>query len=150
MNRFLCCISAMTCFRFPFSHLNLWSISHTDSSGFCLIYIISFMYLSSELGFWNSFINNFLISPIVLVVPSELFAIKLKYQFSVRSLNVITNCSSLVSSSVIYFSSQIFSQINTCFYRSSDASPLNSGNLMVGSCPAILNVELLPSRGVDT
>jgi hypothetical protein len=74
---------------------------------------------------------------------------KLIYQYSVRSLNVIANCASIVSLSVIYFSSQIFSQINKCFSRSYDASDLNSSNLMVGSCPAILNVEILLSRGVD-
>jgi hypothetical protein len=37
-----------------------------------------------------------------------------------------------------------------CFLGSFAASPRNSGNLMVGSCPAILNVELLPLHGVDT
>jgi hypothetical protein len=140
----------MTYFRFPFSHLNLWSISHTDSPGFCLISIILIMYWSSELSFWNSFISSFLISPIVLVVPSGLFVAKLIYQSSALSLNVIANYASLVSSSMIYFASQIFSQINMCFFRSSNASPLNSGNLMVGSCPTILNVEILPLHDVDT
>jgi hypothetical protein len=85
-----------------------------------------------------------------MVVPGGLFAYKLMYQSSARSLSVIANYASLVSSSVICFTSQIFSQINKCFSGSSNASPLNSGNLMVGSCPAILNVELLPLRGVDT
>jgi hypothetical protein len=69
---------------------------------------------------------------------------KLIYQSSARSLNVIANCASLVSSPVICLASQIFSQINRCFYGSFDASPLNSGNMMVGSCPTILNVELVP------
>jgi hypothetical protein len=96
------------------------------------------------------FINNFLISTIVLVVLGGLFAAKIIYQSSVQSLNVIADCTSLVSSSVIYFASQIFSQINMCFSGSYNASPLNSGNLMVGSCPSILNVELLPPCGVDT
>jgi hypothetical protein len=139
----------MTYLSFPFSHLNLWSISHTDSPSFCLISIILFMYWSSELGFWNSFISNFLISSIVLVVLGRLFVDKLIYQSSARSLNVIGNCASLVSSSVIYFSSQIFLQINRFFFGSSDSYPLNYGNLMVGSCPPILNVELVPLHGVD-
>jgi hypothetical protein len=108
------------------------TISHTDSLAFCLISIISFMSTS------------------VLVVLGALFASKLMYQSSARSLSVIANCVSLVSSSVIYFDSHIFSQINRCFSGSYVASPRNYGNLMVGLCPAILNVELLPPRGVDT
>jgi hypothetical protein len=36
-----------------------------------------------------------------------------------------------------------------CFSRSFVASPRNYGNLMVGSCPVIMNVELLPQHGVD-
>jgi hypothetical protein len=63
---------------------------------------------------------------------------------------MIAKCTSLVSSSMICFASQIFSQMNKFFSGSSDASPLNSGNLIVGSCPEILNVELLPSHNVDT
>jgi hypothetical protein len=63
---------------------------------------------------------------------------------------MMDNYAILVSSSVIYFSSQIFSQMNKFFSGSSDASPLNYGNMMVGLCPAILNVELLPTCGVDT
>jgi hypothetical protein len=87
----------------------------------------------------------------VLVVPGALFVSRLMYQSSVRSLSVIASCASLVSSSVIYFASQIFAQINKCFLGSSAASPQNSGNLIIGSCPAILNTELLPPpRGVDT
>jgi hypothetical protein len=89
-------------------------------------------------------------SAIVLVVLGELFVDKLIYQSSAQSLSVITSCVNLVSSYVIYFSSQIFSQMNKCFFESFDASPLNFGNLVVGSCHAILNVELLPPRGVDT
>jgi hypothetical protein len=89
-------------------------------------------------------------SAIVLVVHTGLFVAKLIYQSSARSLSVIASCANLVSLSVIYFSSQIFSQMNKCFSGSSDASPLNSGNLMVGSCLAILKAELLPLRDVDT
>jgi hypothetical protein len=51
---------------------------------------------------------------------------------------------------LIYFASQLFSQINKFFSGSFNASPLNSGNLIVGSCPAILNVEILSPHGVDT
>jgi hypothetical protein len=102
------------------------------------------------MGFWNSFINIFLISLIVLVVLGRFFVAKIMYQSSARSLSMIANYVSLVSSSVIYFSSQIFSQMNKCFLGSSNTSPLNSGNLMVGSCPAILNAKLLPPRSVDS
>jgi hypothetical protein len=59
------------------------------------------------------------------------------------------NYTSLVSSYVICFASQIFSHMNKCFSGSCDVSPLNSSNLMMGSCPAILNVELLPFPSVD-
>jgi hypothetical protein len=86
----------------------------------------------------------------VLVVPGELFVSKLMYQSSVWYLRVIANYASLVSSSVILFASHIFAQINKCFLGSYVSSPRNYGNLMVGSYPAILNVELLPPRGVDT
>jgi hypothetical protein len=73
------------------------------------------------------------------------------YQSSAWSLSVISNCASLVSSSMIYFASQIFAQMNKCFSRSFVSSPQNSGNLIVGSCPSILNTEVLPpSCGVDT
>jgi hypothetical protein len=76
---------------------------------------------------------------------------RLMYQSSARSLNVITSCASLVSSLVICFASQIFAQMNKCFSGSSAASPQNSSNLIVGSCLAILNTELIPPlRGVDT
>jgi len=86
----------------------------------------------------------------VLVIPGALFVSRLMYQSSARSLSVIASCASLVSSLVIYFASQIFAQMNKCFLGSYVASPRNFDNLMVGSCPAILNVELLPPRGVDT
>jgi hypothetical protein len=89
-------------------------------------------------------------SAIVLVVPRGLFVAKIIYQSSVQSLSVIANYVTLVSSSVIYFASQIFSQMNKCFFRSSDASPLNYDNLMVGSHLSILNTELLPPCGVYT
>jgi hypothetical protein len=63
---------------------------------------------------------------------------------------VIDNYTRFVSSCVVYFDSHIFSHMTKFFSGSSDASPQNSGNLIVGSCPAILNcVELLPSHGVD-
>jgi hypothetical protein len=140
----------MRYFNFPFSHLNLWSISHTDSPGFCLISIISFMYRYFELGFWNSFISNFLMFASVLFVLGALFASKLMYPSSARSLSVIASCASLESSSVICFSSHIFAQMNKCFSGSSVASLQNYGNLMVGSCPAIPNVEPLPPSSVDT
>jgi hypothetical protein len=40
--------------------------------------------------------------------------------------------------------------MNKCFSGSSNASPQNYGNLIMGSCPSILNyVELLPPHGVD-
>jgi hypothetical protein len=86
----------------------------------------------------------------VLLIPGALFASKLMYQSNVRSLSVIASCATLVSSSVICFSSHIFAQMNKCFSGSSVASPQNSGNLMVGSFPTILNVELLHPCGVDT
>jgi hypothetical protein len=87
----------------------------------------------------------------VLVIPRALFVSRLMYHSSARSLNVITNYVSLVSSSVIYFSSQMFAQMNKCFSGYSVASPQNSSNMIVGSCPTILNIELLPPlRGVDT
>jgi hypothetical protein len=72
------------------------------------------------------------------------------YQSSARSISVISSYASLVSLSMICFVSRIFSQIKKCFFGSSDASPLNSHNLKVGSCHAILNVELIPLCGVDT
>jgi hypothetical protein len=76
---------------------------------------------------------------------------RLMYQSSARSLSVIASCSSLVSSSVICFASHIFVQMNKFFFGSSAASPQNSGNLIVGSCPTILNIEFLPlPHGVDT
>jgi hypothetical protein len=76
---------------------------------------------------------------------------RLMYQSSARSLSVIASCVSLVSSSMIFFSSQIFVQMNKFFWGSSVASPQNSGNLIVGSCLAIPNTELLPPpHGVDT
>jgi hypothetical protein len=76
---------------------------------------------------------------------------RLMYQSSVWSLSMIHNYKSLVSSSVICFASQIFAKMNKCFSGSSVASPQNSGNLIMGLCPAILNTELLPPpRGVDT
>jgi hypothetical protein len=87
---------------------------------------------------------------IFLVVSGGLFVAKLIYQSNAQSLSVIATCANLVSSSVIFFSSQILSHMNKCFFGSSDASPLNYGNLMVGSCLAILNVELLPLCCVDT
>jgi hypothetical protein len=86
----------------------------------------------------------------MLIVPSGLFTTNIMYQYSVQYLSVISSCTSFVSSSMIFFSSHIFSQIKKLFLGSSDASPLNYGNLMVGSCPAILNDELLPSPSVDT
>jgi hypothetical protein len=87
----------------------------------------------------------------VLVIPGALFVSRLMYQSSAWSLSIIASCASLVSSSVICFASQIFAQMNKCFSGSSVASPQNSGNQIVGSCPAILNTELLPPlRGVDT
>jgi hypothetical protein len=72
------------------------------------------------------------------------------YQSSARSLSVMDNCTSLVFSTVICFSSHIFSQLNEFFSGSSDASPLNFGNLMVGSCSAILKVKIIPPHDVDT
>jgi hypothetical protein len=90
-----------------------------------------------------------LISTTILVVPSGLFAAKIMYQSSARSLSVMDNCTSLVSSYVIFFSSWIFSWMNKFFSRSFDTSPLNYGKLVVGSCPAILNDELLPPHSVD-
>jgi hypothetical protein len=72
-------------------------------------------------------------------------------QSSAQSLSVIASCTSLVLSLVIYFSSQILAQMNRLFSGSSAASPRNSGNLIVGLCPAILSAELLPPpHGVDT
>jgi hypothetical protein len=146
-----CFISVIRYFKFPFNRLNIWSISHTGSPGFYLISIISFMYWSSELSLWNSLISSFLMSASVLIIPGALLVSRLMYQSSVQSLSVIASCASLVSSSVIYFSSQIFSQMNKCFSGSSVASPHNFGNLIMGSCPSILNTELLPpSHSVDT
>ena len=76
---------------------------------------------------------------------------KLMYQFSAWSLSMIASCASLVSSSVICFSSHIFAQMNKFFLGSSAASPQNSSNQIMGSCPAILNTEFLPPlRSVDT
>jgi hypothetical protein len=87
----------------------------------------------------------------VLVVPCALFVPRLMYQSSARSLSMIANYASLVSSSVICFASQIFAQMNNFFSGSYVASPRNSGNLIVVSCLAILNTELLPLvHGVDT
>jgi hypothetical protein len=86
----------------------------------------------------------------VFGTPYGLFTSRLIYQSSALSLSVIANCMSFVSSSVIFFSSRIFSQKNKCFSVSSNASPRNSSNLIVGSCPAILNcIELLPPHSVD-
>jgi hypothetical protein len=63
---------------------------------------------------------------------------------------VIANYARFISSVVIYFASQIFSQMNKFFLGSSDASPWNSGNLIMGSWPTILNyVELIPLHYVD-
>jgi hypothetical protein len=96
------------------------------------------------------FINSFFTSVIVFVTFGELFTSRLIYQSSARSLSVISNCASFVSSSVIFFASQIFSHMNKCFSGSFDSSPQNSSNLMMGSCLAILNyVDLLPPRSVD-
>jgi hypothetical protein len=79
-----------------------------------------------------------------------MFTSRLMYQSSALSLNVISNYMRFVSSSMICLASQIFSHMNKFFSGSSNASPRNSGNLIVGSCPTILNcVELLPSRSVD-
>jgi hypothetical protein len=87
----------------------------------------------------------------VLVILGALFVSRLMYQSSARSLSVITSCASLVSSSVILFSCYIFAQMKKIFLGSSTSSPQNSSNMMVGSCPSILNTELLPPlRGVDT
>jgi len=89
-------------------------------------------------------------SVIVFATPSGLFTSRLMYQSRVRSLSVIANWTRFVSSYMIFFASYIFSQMNTCFSGSSDASPRNYGNLIVGYCPTILNrVELLSSRSVD-
>jgi hypothetical protein len=69
---------------------------------------------------------------------------------STQTLSAIANYVSFVFSSMICFASQIFLHMNKCFSRSSDASHRNYGNLIVGSCLAILNcVELLPPCGVD-
>jgi len=150
-NRCRCFRSVIRYLSFLFNRLNLWSISHTDSSSFCLISIISFMYWSFELNFWNSLINSFLMSVSVLFIHGELLVSRLMYRSSAWSLRVIASCVSLVSSSMICFSSLIFSQMNKCFLGSSVASPWNSGNQIVGSCPSILNTELLlPPCGVDT
>jgi hypothetical protein len=149
-NKCRCYISVMRYFKFPFSHFNLWSISHIDYLAFFQISIISFMYWSSEISFWNSFISKFLMPVSVLVIPGALFVSKLMYHYSVQSLSIITNCASFVSSLVICFASQIFAQMKKCFSGSSAASPQNYGNLMVGSCLSILNVELLPPHSVDT
>jgi hypothetical protein len=86
----------------------------------------------------------------ILVVPATLFASKLMYQSSAQSLSVIANCTSLVSSSVICFDSHIFAQMNKCFLGSFASSPRIYGNLMVGSCSSIMNVELLLLHSVDT
>jgi hypothetical protein len=87
---------------------------------------------------------------IVFGIPCGLFTSRLMYQSNARSLSVIATCTIFVSSYVIYFASHIFSQMNNLFSGSFDASPQNSGNLIVGSCPAILScVELLPSCNVD-
>ena len=86
----------------------------------------------------------------VLVVPVALFVYRLMYQSSVWSLSVIASYAILVSSSVICFSSHIFAQMNKCFSGSFATSPRYSGNLMVGLCPTILDVELLSPCGVDT
>jgi hypothetical protein len=76
---------------------------------------------------------------------------RVMYQSSAQCLSVISSCASLVSSLVICFASQIFAQMNKFFSGSSAASPRNYGNLIVGSCPAILNTKLLPPlHGVDT
>jgi hypothetical protein len=89
-------------------------------------------------------------SAIVFVTLGRMFTYRLMYQSSDRSLNVIFNCAGFVSSSIIFFASQIFSQMNRCFLVSYDVSPRNSGNLIMGSCPSILNyVELLPPCVVD-
>jgi hypothetical protein len=150
-NRCRCYILVIRYFNFLFNRLNIWLISHTKSPGFCWISIISFMYWSSELSFWNSLISSFLMSSSVLVIPRALFVSRLMYQSSVRSLSMIASYASLVSSSVIYFSSQIFAQMKKIFFESFVASPRNPGNLIVGSCPAILNTKLLPPlHGVDT
>jgi hypothetical protein len=67
-----------------------------------------------------------------MVVPSGLFVANLMYQSNARSLSVMDKCVSFLSSYVIFFASQIFSRMNKGFSGSYDASPLNSGNLMVG------------------
>ena len=104
----LCYISVMEYLNFPFRRLNHWSISQTNSLGFCRISIISFMYWSSELSFWNSFIGNFLISSSVLVILGELFASKIMYQSSVQSLSVMASSASLVSSQSSFFLPRTF------------------------------------------
>jgi hypothetical protein len=87
---------------------------------------------------------------IVLVTPGGLFTSRLVYQSNAWSISVIAYCASFLSSFVICFPSQIFSHMSKCFSGSSDASPQNSGNMIMGSCPSILNcVELLPLCSVD-
>jgi hypothetical protein len=80
----------------------------------------------------------------VVGAPCGLFTVRPIYQFSARSMNVIASCSTLVSSSMIYLSVQIFSQINRFFFVSSYPSPWNSGNRIVGFSPAIVKFVVLP------
>ena len=133
MNHSRCCCAGNSKFTCPSNVLNLWSKSHIDSCGSCLISFSSVMHCDSDLGFLNCFFNSSLISFIVF----GCCALDENFINHVRdlSLNVVVNCSLLISSLYTCLIFHTASQRKKCWSGSSAPMPRKIGSLISSPIP---------------
>jgi len=129
-----------------FNILNICSYSHSNSFTICLISFNSVMHCDSDLSFWNFFNRACLTSANVLVCYAGVIVWYFIYHNNAQFLNVVFNYAIFTSSSWIFFTVHIVSQMKKYLCGSSFPAPWKTYILKVGSTPTIVFYVILFSN----